>query len=120
MHVVFVVALSGLLPSPTQMAPNNRELNKYEANKGEVRIGRHVDLCLSSRTLAVSVYGTGAHRGCQPLGAFYIEKDCNAARVISLMRISPVTMSGKLAVKALMTRGPRSSTMKPTSLATVP
>ena len=41
MHVVFYVALSGLLPSPTQMAPNNRELNKYEANKGEVRIRRH-------------------------------------------------------------------------------
>ena len=41
MHVVFFVALSGLLPSPTQMAPNNRELNKYEANKGEVRIRRH-------------------------------------------------------------------------------
>ena len=41
MHVVFYVALSGLLPSPTQMAPNNRELNKYEANKGEVRVRRH-------------------------------------------------------------------------------
>lgn len=44
MHVVFYVALSGLLPSPTQMAPNNRELNKYEANKGEVRIRRH-EIC---------------------------------------------------------------------------
>ena len=41
MHVVFYVALSGFLPSPTQMAPNNRELNKYEANKGEVRVRRH-------------------------------------------------------------------------------
>lgn len=44
MHVVFVVALSGVLPSPTQMAPNNRELNKYEANKGEGRIRRH-EIC---------------------------------------------------------------------------
>jgi hypothetical protein len=59
MHVVFYVALSGLLPSPTQMAPNNRELNKYEANEGETRIRRHVDLCLSSRTHAVSTHGTG-------------------------------------------------------------
>ena len=120
MHVVFYVALSGLLPSPTQMAPNNRELNKYEANKGVIRIRRHVDLCLSSRTLAVSVYGTGARHGCQPLGAGYVEKDCSAASVISLMRISPVTMSGRFAVKALMIRGPRSSMTKPTSLATVP
>src|SRR5690606_32500504 len=32
------------LPSPTQMAPNNRELNKYEANKGEIRIRRH-EIC---------------------------------------------------------------------------
>ena len=53
------VALSGLLPSPTQMAPNNRELNKYEAYEDEIRVWRHVNLCLSSRTYSVSTYGTG-------------------------------------------------------------
>ena len=41
MHVVFFVALSGLLPSPTHIAPNNRELNKYEAYEGVGRIRRH-------------------------------------------------------------------------------
>jgi hypothetical protein len=51
------VALSGLLPSPTQMAPNNRELNKYEAYEGEIRVRRHVGLCLSSRTYSVFPYG---------------------------------------------------------------
>jgi hypothetical protein len=56
-----IVALSGLLPSPTQMAPNNRELNKYEAYEGEVRIGRHVGLCLSSRASATCNHGTGFH-----------------------------------------------------------
>lgn len=44
---------------------------------------------------------------------------CIASRAISLMRISPVTISGRFEVNTLITSGPRSSITKPTSFATV-
>lgn len=128
-----IVALFGPLPSPTtQLAPNNRELNKYEAYEGEVRMWHHVDLCLSSRNRSVFPYGTGCR---SPLSTFRARNravyEClnasgdvcptalNASCAISLMMISPATMSGRLAVNTLITSGPPSVITNPTSLATV-
>lgn len=133
MHVVFVVALSGLLPSPTQMAPNNRELNKYEANKGEVRVRRHA-ICAflhglmpcspmvrvhdghvnlnGNRLSSLTMTFTKIYRLWRPASRI-------ASRASSLMISSPATMSGRFPVNTLTTNGPSSSMTNPTSFATV-
>ncbi len=51
MRIVLIFALSGLLSSPTRIAPNNRELNKYEAKYGGSKDRRlhNVTSCKPSR-----------------------------------------------------------------------
>lgn len=110
-------ALIGLLPSLTQMAPYYRELNKYEANNGAQRnrVQHDVTSCKPSR-------GHPAHGSILrslPATCQIIPAASSAARVTSPMICSPVTMSGRLAMKTLTTSVPASVRTNPTSLTTV-